>query len=564
MGFSDKYHKYDENMLCTMRDLLMHSDNYVKDKLFSDENIYASRTHLGILDQGEQPYILNSRFFSWFEGEFYNQKELKSKYIVTSTTDNELLVNIYNATRSFKFLRDIDGCYTAVLYDQEINKVYLITDRYGFKPLYWRIINEDLAWSSEVKGFLGHRDFNPVIDVQSVAEFFNMGYVLENRTWFEKIELVPPASILTFDVKKSKIEIQSYWYWNEIEQMKSPIDERELIESFGLLFKNAVLRHVKNDEKVGILLSGGLDSRAILAAFPEDYKPLHTFTFGKKQCDDIKIANRISIIKGTYHHIWELNSNNWLIPRINFIWRSDGLLNLIHMHGLEFLNKAKLHIEFCLNGFLAGGSLGGAYIAPSYYNDIGQNHSEEYMIRNRGRRLINQAIITGETWLIYRRPFFNKELVDFAFSIPGNLRQGAFIYKKMLLATFSNYYKNIPWQKTCYPINCPDLIAKAGRFSVKVKNRISKYFGLELADFRNYTDYPHWIRQEPGKSFFEKILRNSKALYQEYISREKVEKDLDSHLQGNDRADILCRYLTFEIWLQQVFEGNYRSNRDLF
>ena len=71
-----------------------------------------------------------------------HQEELKSKYNVISASDNELLVNIYSSTKSFEFLRDIDGYYAATLYDKNESKVYLITDRYGFKPLYWSIIKE--------------------------------------------------------------------------------------------------------------------------------------------------------------------------------------------------------------------------------------------------------------------------------------------------------------------------------------------------------------------------------------------------------------------------------------
>jgi len=65
------------------------------------------------------------------------------------------------------------------LYDKKERQVYLITDRYGYKPLYRGIIKGNLVWSSELKGFLGHIDFEPVIDTQAVEEFFNVGYLLE-------------------------------------------------------------------------------------------------------------------------------------------------------------------------------------------------------------------------------------------------------------------------------------------------------------------------------------------------------------------------------------------------
>ena len=557
VGFTDKHRRYNDNMLLNMRNLLKHFDNYVDEDLYSDKNFYASRTHLGIINQGKQPYILNNRFLSWLEGEFYNQEELKAKYNVISATDNELLVNIYHSTRSFEFLKVIDGCYAAVLYDKKENIVYLITDRYGFKPLYWGIVNGDLVWSSELKGFLGHVNFNPVIDRQAVKEFFDISYLLENRTWFEGIELVPPASVLTFDIQESKVKVQHYWSWSEIKPMRGSIDERELTEELVRLFKQSVRKRVNNNERIGITLSGGLDSRAILAAIPEDYKPLHTFTFGQEGCDDIKIASKVSRIKGATHHILELNSNNWLMPRISGVWKSDASFSLLHMHAIKFYDEYKSYMDFSLNG-IWGDVIGGLYI------EMAPNQTEEYTARNRGRRFINQGPILGEVWLINRRPFTSNDVIDFVFSLPNNFRQNSYIYKKMLLSTFPNYYNNIPWQKTGYPISYSEPRVKLLRFKNRIVNKLkreSRRFGFDFKDLRGYTNYPEWIRQEPAKSFFEKLLLNKKALYPEYINKNKIHDYIKNHMESKaNYHDELCSALTFELWLQQVFEGRFRSN----
>ena len=557
IGFTDKYHKYNNDMLLKMRELLKYFDNYIDEKLYSNKDIYSSRTHLGIINQGKQPYIYNNRFLGWLEGEFYNQNELRSKYKVASNTDNELLVNIYGKTGSFDFLRDVDGYYTAVIYDKKKRQVYCITDRYGFKPLYWGTINSNLVWSSELKGFLGHIDFKPVIDPQAIEEFFDVGYLLENRTWFNGVELVPPASVLRFDVKNSKVKIQHYWAWNEIKLMKEPINKKELVEKLARLFKDSVRKRVNNNERIGITLSGGLDSRAILAAVPENYKPLHTFTFGQKGCDDIRIAARVSKIKGAIHHVLEINSNNWLMPRINGIWKSDASFSLLHMHGIEFYDEYKSYIDFNLNGFLGDAILGGSYIS--------NYESMEYKVRNRGRRFINQALILGESWLIHRKPFFDKDLSNLIFSIPENLRQNSYIYRKMILSAFPEYYNSIPWQKTGCPISYSKRVVELLKFKNKVVNKLkleSQRFGFNFKDLWNYTNYPTWIRQEPAKSFFENLLLNKNALYPEYIDRNKIHHYIKNHMEKKaNYHNKLCLALTFELWLQQVFKGKYRDNK---
>ena len=166
VGFTDRHNRYGKNMLADMRRCLKHSDKYIDDDLFVDKILYGSRTHLEVVDQGKQPCVLNSCFCSWLEGEFYNQEDLSAEIVAEAENDNSLFVHLYQKAGTFDFLSCIDGNYAAVIYDKAENKIHLISDRYGFKFLYWGIINGDLVWASELKGFLAHAGFKPRIDRQ--------------------------------------------------------------------------------------------------------------------------------------------------------------------------------------------------------------------------------------------------------------------------------------------------------------------------------------------------------------------------------------------------------------
>jgi asparagine synthase (glutamine-hydrolysing) len=585
VGFTDKRHEHDSNMLLNMRRLLKHFDWYVDEESYFDEHVYASRTHLGILNQGKQPYVYKNRFFSWLEGEFYDQKELKSRYNVASSTDNELLVSIYRSTRSFNFLREIDGYYASVLYDKEKGKLHLITDRYGFKPLYWGLVGDGLVWSSEVKGFLGHDGFRPAIDRQAVKEFFLVGYLLENRSWFEGVELVPPASVLTFDIRTRTVDIRRYWSWHHVERMKGPVDQRQFVEELGRLFKQAVCQRMSIRERIGINLSGGLDSRAILAATPESYKPLHTFTFGQKGCQDLKIASKVSGIKGARHHALYMDSNNWLLPRVSQVWKADGT-NLMHMHQVPFLNEQKSYIDVGLNGFAGDLVLGGSYlreynldtkIDSSIATKIGQieigdgdfsdwytiQKTDPYFINNRVRRFTNSGPISTGKLIEPRFPFWGNKLIELVYSVPDILRYKNHIYAKMLLSAFPDYYHNIPWQKTGCPISYPQKLVKLITLKNRAANKLRRHLqrcGLSQKDLTYYADYPLWIRQDPAMSFFEKVLLSKSVLFADYIDKNEIRSALRGHMTGrHDCSNRLCLALTFELWLQQVFEGRYRS-----
>ena len=74
-----------------------------------------------------------------------------------------------------------------------------------------------------------------------------------------------------------------------------------------------------------------------------------------------------------------------------------------------------------------------------------------------------------------------------------------------------------------------------------------------------YTDYQSWIHFDPAISIFKKLLLDPKALCQNYISKNQIIRAWEDHLNGVDRSKELCRYLTFELHLQQVFEGRWRE-----
>jgi len=586
IGFTKNY-KYGDPMLLRMRELLRYFKWYQDDVIYSDEHICASRIHLGIIDQAQQPYNVNNHIYSWLEGELYNHDELEAKYDVASVNDNELLLNIYFKTKSFDFLKDVDGYYAAVIYDKVQNTVYLITDRYGFKPLYWGRINGSFSWSSELKGFLGHEDIKIKIDAVAVEQFFNVGYLLENRTWFEGIELMPPAAILEFNIMESEAKITHYWSWSEIKPLKEAIDEKEISFELGRLFKQAVRKRMQINERIGITLSGGLDSRAILAAASNAHKPLHTFTFGLDGCDDMVIAKKAAAIKGAVHHDLHINSNNWLTQRIGGVWKTDGLQNLMHMHGVEFSHDYRSHIDINLNGFAGDLVLGVSYLTRNHFDrKIDSNavtrmmksksrihnfadwylidKTDPYFINNRVRRFTNNGLIHMSKSIEQRMPFFSNRLIEYVYSLPDILRYKSRIYRKLLLSEFPEYFISIPWQKTGCPITYPYALVRVINYRNLWLERLKRKTGrisIKYTDLHNYTDYAKWLRQEPAKSFFKSVLFSKSAIYPEYIDQRIVRNQMKDHLEEKSNYhEELCLVLTFELWLQQVFEGLYRQH----
>src|SRR5205823_2953560 len=140
-----------------------------------------------------------------------------------------------------------------------------VSDRYGLRPIYWTRTERRLAYAGEVKSLLESPDARKVIDPRAIVEWLSFGYLLENRTWISGLELVPPATVI--EVSDRGVKQALYWSWDKVPQRGEGEKAADLVVQLGTLWKDAVRRRA-NGRGTGQLLSGGLDSRAILAAIP--------------------------------------------------------------------------------------------------------------------------------------------------------------------------------------------------------------------------------------------------------------------------------------------------------
>jgi asparagine synthase (glutamine-hydrolysing) len=446
-----------------------------------------------------------------------------------------------------------------VVFDSERQCLHLITDRYGLRHLYWTRTRNGVAWASEVKAFLALPEFKPKIDRGSVGEFFSIGYLLGNRTWLEDVALLSPGSHFVFDLRKDEIQIRNYWSWSEITPLSGKTDPREMTEELGRLFNVAVKRQCESPDPVGISLSGGLDSRAILAAAPdhESGRPIHAVTVGSRRCDDARIAAQAARVKGIPHHVVELTAANWLSGRIPGVWYTDGQSNLLHMHALVSVEEQRVRCRINLNGFLGDALLGGSYMHDPQW-------SVTEKANNRGRRFINEGTRLTNNFLQNRLPFFSNALMEYTCSIPEELRDQSRIYNRMLLKQFPAFFRRIPWQRTGVPITWPREFAKAAHRLGRLQRRVGCMIAcirsnVGVEDTYDYTNYAAWIRQQPARSMFEQMIVNPRALFPEFIPREEIQLSWGEHMGGLNRAEKICRTITFELWLQQVFEHRFRD-----
>ena len=215
-------------------------------------------------------------------GEIYNED--------IENLDKSLL-KLYKEERLDK-LKNFNGSFAAAIYDSTEEKLTLVNDRYGLIKLFYYRNEDHFCFAPKIRPLL-KLGAEKSLRKDAIIDFFLFGYLLGDKTFFEHIHQLPQASIL--EVLKNGINLTKYWNY-EYEEGYLARPQEELIDELGALWQRAVERRIKKDETIIIPLSGGLDSRALLAAALRctSKDNIITFTFGEKGSSDFEIGKMVA------------------------------------------------------------------------------------------------------------------------------------------------------------------------------------------------------------------------------------------------------------------------------
>ncbi len=274
-------------------------------------DITLGHNRLAILDlspRGAQPmWDAGKEIVIVFNGEIYNfqelRQELANRYTFHSTSDTEVILYAYREW-GIDCVKKFNGIFAFALYDTRSRELFLARDHMGVKPLYYYWDGAQLIFSSEIKGILCH-PVPRLVDREAFNLFFHVLYVPEPYTMFEGIRKLPAASYLR--LRDKDLAIKKYW---EVTDMTNVQSRQEAQSQILRLFQDAVERQLISDRPVGVFLSGGIDSTAILGRVTEMSKEkVKTYSVGfdipgeeEKFNADFRLAQKTAAYYGTDHH----------------------------------------------------------------------------------------------------------------------------------------------------------------------------------------------------------------------------------------------------------------------
>jgi len=510
----------------------------------------------------------------------------------------------------------MNGEFSAVAWNENDRTLTIVTDHLGTKPIYYYADENHTIIAPEVKAII-QAVGDPRVSPDALREFFTFGFCLDDRTFVENIRLALPGHVIELGRRATKKE---YWSIQDfIGGKKTDVSFEESSEEHQRLLDAAIGRRASPDKTLCVSLSGGLDSRTIVAFLDrQGRKDVKTTTFGVSGCLDERYAREVAGLLGLPNAFHELAPEKISRSFEDVVYLMDGLLSVKHIHDYPFLPGKYREWDTHLTGYL-GDPIHGQRLFPSNpldpdvtkansegellpllvkkHSQVGlsgcrllneKNGQENLLLTIKGvversrlshplqisdyfdiyerqRRFIAQIFHLAGRVFDYKMPFTDKHLVEFCLLLPISFRKKQKLARASFVRAFPEL-AGISWQKTHTHL-------KTGRMREKMSESVY-YFqyalkrSIEIASRGSksyrpphiYDPYDEWSRKE-FKPLIEDILLDDRTLSRDLYNTEEIRRVLSQHMHGLRNYDeIIYLLLTFEIWARLFIDGDSQDS----
>ena len=360
-------------------------------------------------------------------------------------------------------LHGLSGSFALALWDGRARRLHLANDRFGLRNVYWTATRDRLVFAPLVRALLVDPAVSRTLDGQAAAEFVVFQCVLDDRTLVDGVRLLPPASLLVFEPGRG-VRIETTW------RPRYRASRGDAVRPLVDALRTAGRRAMRGDGRIGLPLSGGLDSRTLLAAMPD--RPLQTITYGRAGSDDLALAARLAALACTEHHEIVLPPGYVAAEARTMVERTDGMHSCLNAHAALLRDSARVCAvvllgnggDCLLDGLWTGApdastaamatrllsklTLGmpaataAALVAPdapfadptrragetlrrlldASDGDTAHDRADAVNVVHRHRRWVLQGVPAQSTHVDFRHPYYDDAVVEAALAVPPALR----------------------------------------------------------------------------------------------------------------------------------------------
>lgn len=534
-----------------------------------------------------------------FAGESFEDEStiaaLRANGHTFKTGDASYLVHLYEELGSH-FFEKLNGVFSGLIIDLRENKAILFNDRYGLGRIYYHKAKDGFYFASEAKALLRVLPTLRDLDTSGFAEWFSLGCVLQNRTLFKGVGVLPAASAWTFKPGR-EVTRQTYFSkesWENQQPFSPAVYYEKLKETIGRIMP----RYFRNARRMAMSLTGGLDSRVIMAwARPTPNSlPCYSHRGPFRECADAHIASRVAKVCHQPHHTIAVDGRflrEFPTLAAQTVHITDGTLDVSASAGL-FVNRiARDEIapvrmtgnygSEILRRLVAfkPRSLSGSWFNAEFEADV-KSAAGVYATERQGNDLSFIAFkqvpwhhfsrfALEQSQLTIRSPYLDNDLVSVAFQAPTDLRTNRLLAARLIadgnpaLAEFPTdrgplgrrgpmgrireEFQEFTFKaEYAFDYGMPDWMAKV--------DRVLTPFHLERVFLgrHKYCHFRYWYRHQLA-SYVKEVLLDSRSLSRPYLNKERVTQMVQAHVSGGGNyTSEIHLLLSSELLQRQLIE----------
>lgn len=526
--------------------------------------------------------------------------QLKAKHHKFDNSNAGYIIHLYEEN-GIDFLQTMNGWFSGLLVDIQAGKIFLFNDRYGMQRIFYHEGKDAFYFSSEAKALFKICPELREIDKKGLGEFISCDCVLEYRTLFKNIFLLPGSSAWIFQPDGS---LTKNSYFNpEIWENQPWLEKEFFYEKLKDTVAKVLPRYFRSTQKIGMSLTGGLDTRVIMANvdMPEGKYPCYTFGGMYRDSYDVKVARKVADACHQSHQTLYLDKKFLSdFPKYaeKTIYITDGYLGVSGSYEMYVNSLAREIAPIRMTGNYGGeilrgiqGMLKAAPPDEKLYNSDMNIHFQDAatmvasLYKSSSHPLTinlfqeiplfrNNGFVSDQSQLTPRTPYLDNDLVALMYRAPMGVRHNMELTLRLIVdgnpalgAIHSDrgfggnkkfplsillepYYDFLFKAEYAYNYGMPQWLAKIDHMFMFM--HLEKLF----LGRHKFTHFRIWYRDELA-DYIKSILLDERSLGRPYLNRKTVEEMVQGHTKGNrNYTTEISKLLTLELTHRLLVESN--------
>jgi asparagine synthase (glutamine-hydrolysing) len=531
-----------------------------------------------------------------FSGEEYPDprtvRQVRTNGHRLGSCDSAYLVHLYEENPGF--VGSLNGMFHGVIADRRRCVVNLFNDRYGMHRLYYYESNDGFYFAAEAKAILAARPELRICDLRGLGEFVSCSCVLANRTIFKDIHVLPAASSWTFR-RGGQLNSKTTYFQPRQWEEQTPLEPESYYHDLRSVLVRILPRYFTGPLQLGMAMTGGLDTRVILACHPPAPGSLPSYTFGStlRHTYDVRIGKRIANLSGQPHKVIEVGDdflNGFAGYAERSIYITEGTVDLyrasdlylseqvrkiapaklVGTYGSEIVRHAVMFKPVKPpSGIFHPDFLSYVHAAEESYAILREQHPVTFAAFRQSPWYHHGILALEQSQLTVRSPFMDNDFVRTVYRAPQAyvkedirlrlIREGSPSLAQLrsdrgvsanggrITASLARASREFTFKaEYAYDEGMPQSVARIDHFLSRL--RLERLFlgRHKLLHFRI------WYRDRLAE-YVRQMLLDPLTLSRPYLNKKTVETVVTSHLNGSQNHTVtIHKLLTLEL-LQRLF-----------